>query len=64
MGAKSTVDISRAEALRIIYEMLETASNEAVGVILEILSDDVDSPEAYFLTNFHVTDQKADHYDS
>lgn len=35
MGWKSTVDITREEALRIIYDRLEECDDEAISEILE-----------------------------
>lgn len=44
MGWKSTVDISKAEAIQHILEMLESASDEAVANVLETLVDGCENP--------------------
>lgn len=43
MGAKSTIDISRDEALGKIYDMLDKASDRAIADVLEVLNDDCDT---------------------
>ena len=55
MGAKSTIDISREEAISRIESMWNHASDEAISDVLEILNDDADSEESVGLHNFRIT---------
>lgn len=58
MGAKSTVTLTRHEALRHIHELLEHADNDALADALEALNDAVwgrpDFGAGLGLANFHV----------
>lgn len=59
MGAKSTMDLTRTEALILIIALLQKASNEALASALEDLNDDAgcrgDFDDYIGLNNFCVT---------
>jgi hypothetical protein len=59
MGAKYTKDISRADALASINEMLARASNNALASVLEDLNDN-DQENPHGLCNFNVVDHLED----
>lgn len=57
MGWKSTIDITRDEAIAEIYVLLEHATNEQLENVLDELSNgqfDVNHVAKYYGHNFHI----------
>ena len=61
MGAKSTITISRSQALYFITDVLYHADNETIARVVEELNDDLwerhDFENSLGLHNFQIVDQ-------
>ncbi len=62
MGAKSTMSITRADALKEIFGMLLKADDETLANVLEDLNDGSDDPHLGLLNFSIVSDYNEDHY--
>lgn len=56
MGWKSTIDISRSEALSLIFKRINDASNEELSLILTELGYGDETLLPYFGHNFNIED--------
>lgn len=64
MGWKSTIDITREEAIRLVLERIYNCNDTELADVVERLGYGEDSDLPYFGYNFNITHDKPDYDDN